>query len=137
MVHMTRSTPLHCDNPSAIQIAYNDVFHECTKHMKIDYHFMTHFMSTSISRHYASISISINELTDFLIKSCYSSVLASTTKISQSYSTPCARGGVKMHNTILVLRTAILFISCNIEGSRLMICKLRKITFIFYCNTII
>lgn len=41
-----------------------------------------------------------------------------------------------MHNTILVLRTAILFISCNIEGSRLMICKLRKITFIFYCNTI-
>ena len=32
------ATPLYCDNPSAIYIAHNNVFHECTKHIKIDYH---------------------------------------------------------------------------------------------------
>ena len=35
------ATPLYCDNRNAIYIAHNDVFHECTKHIKIDYH-ITH-----------------------------------------------------------------------------------------------
>ena len=31
-------TPLYCDNHSAIYIAHNDIFHEHTKHIKIDCH---------------------------------------------------------------------------------------------------
>ena len=34
----TTSTPLHADNTSAIQIATNPVFHEHTKHIKVDCH---------------------------------------------------------------------------------------------------
>ncbi|KAG9439538.1 hypothetical protein H6P81_019703 [Aristolochia fimbriata] len=32
--------PLHCDNRSIIQIAHNDVFHERTKHIEVDFHFI-------------------------------------------------------------------------------------------------
>jgi hypothetical protein len=37
-------SPIICDNRSGIQIAYKDIFHERTKHIKIDCHFIRHYL---------------------------------------------------------------------------------------------
>ena len=34
------ATTLSCDNRSAIMIAHNDIFHDRTKHIEIDCHFI-------------------------------------------------------------------------------------------------
>ena len=65
--HQLKPTTLYCDNRSAIEITHNDVFHEMTKHIKVDFHFIRqHLLKKSLSLPSTSY---IEQVADIFIES--------------------------------------------------------------------
>ena len=67
------STPLHADNTSAIQIAADPVFHEHTKHIEVDCHYIREALTTNfISLLYISIDLQVVDIfTKAMTRECH------------------------------------------------------------------
>ena len=65
-ISQSNATNIYCGNQSAIQIAHNDVFHEHTKHIEIDCHFICHHLVNGTLQ-LTSIS-SIDQIVDVFTK---------------------------------------------------------------------
>jgi hypothetical protein len=66
-VSRSHPTSMYCENQSSIQIAYNSIFHERTKHIEIDCHLTRHHLKyDTITLRFVSSSL---QITDFITES--------------------------------------------------------------------
>jgi hypothetical protein len=101
-VFVSSTTLVYYDNRSAIQIAHTDVFHEQTKHIEIDCHFVRHhLLQGSLQLHSV---MSHDQFADLFIKSHPTGRfrdLVSNLKMV-SHSTLSLRGGVRLYVRIVL-----------------------------------